>query len=83
VSGTNKVTYTPSGGGPATEYRDQTLLICKTEQIDVIANTQLLGNLKLITREFTPTSGPLKDIYIGVSLPWSIIVNEREWIFSK
>lgn len=61
--GTNKVTYTPSGGGKATQYVDGTVLFCNTKQIDVIASTPF-GELSLIKDELTPNipySGPLKE----------------------
>ena len=65
--GTTKVTYTPSGGGEATQYVDGTVLFCNTKQIDVIA-TVVGVPLKLITGEITPNypfSGALKNLYIG------------------
>jgi hypothetical protein len=65
VGGTNVARITQ---GQATNF-DGKSTTCNTNQIDVIADTQVLGQIPLITSELTPNvlyTGPAKYVYIGV-----------------
>jgi hypothetical protein len=64
VGGTNKATIT---GGLLIDG----VTTCNTKQINVIADTQVLGKITLISGEITsnlPFSGPVKNTYMAVGL---------------